>query len=207
MTSWSHLQVYRRNPLCGINYPCGPSRTNTCIPLGNDSNYTNTSLLFNDTEDMIFNTTDSPTVMGEMMLNTTEVMLPRGFRICDQPNTALWSTTLALCTFLIAVLLRKLRQGKFLGKRVSVEIVFSSHCHSNQFFIIETHEGSRCSLVNLTQCDLQGIIVFMSFGLTGQLTSLSAWPPIWCNACFRSLPDFILQLSPWLQDKSGSNLA
>ena len=161
------LQVYNRNPLCGINYPCGPALTNTCA---NDSNYTDSSWLdsmgFNDT---MFSTTDSPTVMGDMMLNTTE--LPRGFRICNQPNTALWSTTLALCTFLIAVLLRKLRQGKFLGKRVSVEIVFSSHCHGNQFFIIETREGSRCSLVSqrgFSLCGLQGIV---SFGLTGQLTS------------------------------------
>lgn len=159
-TMYISLQVYKRNPLCGINYPCGPARTNACIPLGNDSNYTNTSLLFNDTEDMIFSTTDSPTIMGGMMLNSTETMLPRGFRICNQPNTALWSTTLALCTFLIAVLLRKLRQGKFLGKAVS-EIVFSSHCHGNQFFITETHEGSRWSLVkeDLLCVTFQGIHV------------------------------------------------
>ena len=47
------------------------------------------------------------------------VTLPRGFQICNQPNTALWSTILCFSTFLIAVLLRKFRQGKFLGKKVS----------------------------------------------------------------------------------------
>ena len=51
--------------------------------------------------------------------NVTAPSLPRGFRICNQPNTALWSTILCLGTFFIAVLLRKFRQGKFLGKKVS----------------------------------------------------------------------------------------
>ena len=53
-------------------------------------------------------------------MNFTEASLPVGFRICNQPNTGLWSTILALSTFVIAVFLRKLRQGKFLGKTVSV---------------------------------------------------------------------------------------
>ena len=54
-------------------------------------------------------------------MNFTEASLPVGFRICNQPNTGLWSTILALSTFVIAVFLRKLRQGKFLGKTVSVQ--------------------------------------------------------------------------------------
>ena len=129
------LQVYTRNPLCGINYPCGPVATNTCLPLGNDSNDTNTSFLdpmgnmifnmANVTGDVMFDTTGIP-MMENMMENDTEAMLPRGFRVCNQPNTALWSTTLALGTFIIAVLLRKLRQGKFLGKTVSVATVLFS---------------------------------------------------------------------------------
>ena len=132
------LQVYTRNPLCGINYPCGPVATNTCLPLGNDSNDTNTSFLdpmgnmifnmANVTGDVMFDTTGIP-MMENMMENNTEPMLPRGFRVCNQPNTALWSTTLALGTFIIAVLLRKLRQGKFLGKTVSVAtVLLASDC-------------------------------------------------------------------------------
>ena len=77
----------------------------------------------NVTGDVMFDNTTGNPMMENMMLNNTEAVLPRGFRICNQPNTALWSTTLALCTFLIAVLLRKLRQGKFLGKTVSVATV------------------------------------------------------------------------------------
>ena len=45
-------------------------------------------------------------------------MLPRGFLICNQPNTFLWSLILAFGTFAIALALRKLRRGKFLGKLV-----------------------------------------------------------------------------------------
>ncbi len=46
--------------------------------------------------------------------------LPRGFLVCNQVNTALWSTLLCMCTFLIAVLLRKFRQSRFLGKQVYI---------------------------------------------------------------------------------------
>lgn len=37
-----------------------------------------------------------------------------------QPNTALWSTILTLATFTIAYYLRIFRNGKFLGRSVSV---------------------------------------------------------------------------------------
>ncbi len=69
------------------------------------------------------------TVMDAMM--TSSPRLPSGFRICNQPNTALWSTILCLGTFVIAVLLRKFRQGKFLGKRVSCKPVCVRVCLSH----------------------------------------------------------------------------
>ena len=87
-------QVFQRNPLCGINYPCG--------------DYANSS-----------NTCENLTDMTDFVEDEKNRTLPRGFRICNQPNTALWSTILCLGTFFIAVLLRKFRQGKFLGKKVS----------------------------------------------------------------------------------------
>ena len=61
------------------------------------------------------------TTMGSVLMeNATEPvpMIPRGFHICNQPNIFLWSLILALGTFGIALALRKLRNGKFLGKQV-----------------------------------------------------------------------------------------
>lgn len=63
------------------------------------------------------------TVTSLVMENATEAppSLPRGFLICNQPNTFLWSFILAFGTFAIALGLRKLRKGKFLGKQVSIQ--------------------------------------------------------------------------------------
>lgn len=126
------LQVYERNPLCGINYPCGEAAhlTNTCLPLdehhddGNLSNYTNisdhmTGHMTMEGNGMIGMMT---TTMSDMM-NETVPTLPRGFRVCNQPNTFLWSVILALATFFIAFLLRKLRYKNFLGKKVLLVIL------------------------------------------------------------------------------------
>ena len=70
--------------------------------------------------------------MADFMMNATDetesLRLPSGFRICNQPNTALFSTILCLGTFIIAVLMRKLRQGKFLGKSVSVPGMYVCVC-------------------------------------------------------------------------------
>ena len=60
--------------------------------------------------------------MTTMMMhetNETTPTLPRGFRVCNQPNTGLFSLILAVCTFIIALMLRKLRYKNFLGKKVS----------------------------------------------------------------------------------------
>lgn len=48
--------------------------------------------------------------------------LPTGFHLCNQPNTALWSTILCFGTFAIAVVLRKFRQSRFLGKQVYISL-------------------------------------------------------------------------------------
>lgn len=40
-----------------------------------------------------------------------------------QPNTALWCTMLTLSTFIIAYYLRIFRNGKFLGRSVSILLV------------------------------------------------------------------------------------
>lgn len=81
-------------------------------------------------EDSLMNTTDFMNITTE--INTTEdptnatlmpgpgPQLPRGFLICNQPNTFLWSVILAFGTFAIALFLRKLRKGKFLGKQVKM---------------------------------------------------------------------------------------
>ena len=58
------------------------------------------------------------TEMVIMGVNETAPSLPRGFRICNQPNTGLFSLLLAITTFLIALMLRKLRYHNFLGKKV-----------------------------------------------------------------------------------------
>ena len=63
---------------------------------------------------------------GTMLTNLSDDMmipapaLPRGFLICNQPNTFLWSFILAFGTFAIALFFRKLRKGKFLGKQVII---------------------------------------------------------------------------------------
>jgi hypothetical protein len=44
----------------------------------------------------------------------------------NQPNTALMSTILTLGTFLIAHFLRIFRNSKFLGRRVSIEVVYKN---------------------------------------------------------------------------------
>ena len=61
-------------------------------------------------------TTEMFTDIGN--ITTPSPSLPRGFLICNQPNTFLWSVILAFGTFAIALFLRKLRKGKFLGKQV-----------------------------------------------------------------------------------------
>jgi anion exchange protein len=93
----SIIGVFKRNPLCSLDYPC-TSYDNSCQPLYNSSNSTTTCSF--------------PAGGG---LSST---LPSGFRVCNQPNTALWSMILCLCTFFITLLLSKLRKGKFLGKRL-----------------------------------------------------------------------------------------
>lgn len=50
--------------------------------------------------------------------NTVVPTLPRAFNVCNQHNTALWSLFLCCGTFFIAVVLRKFRQSRFLGKQV-----------------------------------------------------------------------------------------
>ena len=84
-------------------------------------------------EDSLMNTTDLMNITTEMI--TTEdptnatlmpgpgPQLPRGFLICNQPNTFLWSVILAFGTFAIALFLRKLRKGKFLGKQVKMIMI------------------------------------------------------------------------------------
>lgn len=76
-------------------------------------------------EESVINTTDSMDMVTTETFTTdlTNVtipvpQLPRGFLICNQPNTFLWSVILAFGTFAIALFLRKLRKGKFLGKQV-----------------------------------------------------------------------------------------
>ena len=82
-------------------------------------------------EDTVVNVTDMMGNTTEMMTTTEDLanitmpspQLPRGFLICNQPNTFLWSVILAFGTFAIALFLRKLRKGKFLGKQVRVKVV------------------------------------------------------------------------------------
>lgn len=124
----SLIHTFQRNPICGLNYPCS-HYTNSCFPLDDhhdDGNHSNDT--FNATTDHM---TDHVTGSGQGMVMTTVTMmmngsmeyhnatpsLPRGFRICNQPNTALWSVILAVATFAIAVGLRKLRYKNFLGKK------------------------------------------------------------------------------------------
>ncbi|KAH9638362.1 hypothetical protein HF086_006542 [Spodoptera exigua] len=48
-----------------------------------------------------------------------------GARMPPQPNTALWCTMLTLSTFIIAYYLRIFRNGKFLGRSVSIDLLGS----------------------------------------------------------------------------------
>jgi len=115
LCNFSSPQIFERNPLCGLNYPCGKglNLTNTCTKLNEsysmmeplNMNYSNTSLYEMNNSNSGYE-------------NAMEPTLPRGFRICNQPNTALWSLILAITTFAIALFLRKLRYKKNLGKKV-----------------------------------------------------------------------------------------
>lgn len=101
--------MFERNPLCPLGYPCGNETyvnyNSTCQPFPNTTN-----------------DTDYGSGYDEMMygdnVSMMEPQIPRGFRVCNQPNTALWSLILCLGTFVIAVTLRKLRHSKFFGKKV-----------------------------------------------------------------------------------------
>ncbi len=100
--------------------------------------------LYNDnyTLNSTFNQTDDYTV--SLMMNGSEVApkLPRNFRICNQPNTALWSTILCVFTFFIALFMRKLRHSKLFGKQVRCAVVcvtletigYTVHFQSVQFY-------------------------------------------------------------------------
>lgn len=101
------VKIFQRNPLCGIEYPCGMFAhcTNTCIcPLMNMTN-------------MTYDDMGSGMIHFLEMDNGTEPRLPTGFVVCNQVNTALWSMLLCVGTFCIAVILRKFRQSRFLGKQ------------------------------------------------------------------------------------------
>ena len=65
------------------------------------------------------------------MDNGTEPRLPTGFVVCNQVNTALWSMLLCVGTFCIAVILRKFRQSRFLGKQVYYIVYVLVHCICN----------------------------------------------------------------------------
>lgn len=94
--------------------------TNSCVMIHeNHSNYSSSSNY--SEEDMSYY--DTMTSMMSLHMNESGMedevnMLPSGFRVCNQPNTGLWSLILCVFTFFIALFLRKLRQGKFLGKQV-----------------------------------------------------------------------------------------
>lgn len=57
---------------------------------------------------------------GENFNDSINFDLPHAFNVCNQVNTALWSVFLCIAVFLIAVLLRKLRQSQFIGKQVQI---------------------------------------------------------------------------------------
>ena len=116
-------QIFERNPLCGINYPCGEAshKTNICVPIENHSNSTSQT---NYSEHPTASMTMMDLHMNDSSMYEELAMLPTGFRICNQPNTGLWSLILCVFTFFIALFLRKLRQGKFLGKQVLCCMVF-----------------------------------------------------------------------------------
>ena len=109
---YTFLQIYQRNPVCGFQYPCGDFAdcSDTCVC--GDGNTTD----------------DGSGLLLSMANNATATGLPRGFLVCNQVNTSLWSTLLCICTFLIAVLLRKLRQSRFLGKQVYTIVVKYHYC-------------------------------------------------------------------------------
>ena len=66
------------------------------------------------------------------LTNQSDGALPRGFRICDQPNTAIFSTVICVATFGIAVALRHFRNKKFFGKKVLyVHIHYNGVCIGN----------------------------------------------------------------------------
>ena len=69
-----------------------------------------------------------PMMNNSMEMEDAMPTLPRAFRVCNQPNTFLWSVMLAFLTFLVALLLRKLRYKNFLGKRVHHSVVMCSWC-------------------------------------------------------------------------------
>ncbi len=129
--------MYERNPLCGIDYPCGDYQdfSNTCQALTNEDLGSGSGMFGVNISDEVTNQT-------VMDMSSSSPRLPSGLRICNQPNTALWSTILCLGTFVIAVLLRKLRQGKFLGKKVCV-CVCVRECATSGWSI-----GVGCTSIN-----------------------------------------------------------
>lgn len=103
------MQIFERNPICGIIYPCGKYAhcTNTCNCTTYNSSFYDESGINN-------------TYMNESSINLD---LPHAFNVCNQPNTALWSVFLCFGVFSIALILRKFRQSRFLGKQVLIVII------------------------------------------------------------------------------------
>ena len=88
------------------------------------------------------------------MDNGTEPRLPTGFVVCNQVNTALWSMLLCVGTICVAVILRKFRQSRFLGKQVYYIIydlyIVYVHCIctctlSMYMYIVYVHVHCLCT--------------------------------------------------------------
>jgi anion exchange protein len=102
------VRIFERNPICGINAPCGifVNCTDLC-----DCSSSNMTLNDSSGSGMMTMTMDENVTMEEPSL-------PHDFLICNQPNTALWSVFLCISVFVVAVILRKIRHGRFLSKQV-----------------------------------------------------------------------------------------
>ena len=107
--------------------------TNTCMPIHDDNHTLDNHTFENQTYEPGYTVT-----MMMMNASAEEIpgpALPISFRICNQPNTGLWSTILCAFTFFIAAFLRKLRHSKLFGKQVGVNSCILLRSDDGDFII------------------------------------------------------------------------
>ena len=118
-----YFQTFRDHPLvldyCAIQARLNTSK-NTTLSSGDNMTISLLNISSKQGYSIVSNYSDHDSIVAEDHDKYSH------HKDLNQPNTALMSTILTLGTFLIAHFLRIFRNSKFLGRRVSIEVVYKN---------------------------------------------------------------------------------